>query len=176
MSILNLGQITSMATTFAGGRLDWALSEVSAYVDFAYREVANVVGHTPLEALATSSTTSGENRVALPPDYNYALALTMYQGSNSTASLSNATTTWPLRQRDARWIDSQNVNGTGSASVPGIPEVYVPYGTWLELWPSPNSAYSLQLRYRVKPATLVSSTDTPALDERWHQAILYKTI
>lgn len=167
--IWNLGELCSTATTWAGGRADWSLSEASRYVNTAYTELFNKVAQTPLEALAISSTTSGGNRVALPPDYQYAIALTLYQGSTSTGA-SHTTATIPLRPQDAGWIDAQTVSPSG------VPEAYVQYGTALELWPSPNSAYSLQLRYAVKPPMLIASTDTPMLDERWHPGLLYKSV
>jgi len=171
MPIFNLGELCSVATQFAGGRNDWSLSEASRLANMAYSEVYNRVGHTPLEAVATSSTTSGENRYQLPTDWNYGIAVTLYQGSTSTATTgSQSTAVIRLKQRDANWIDAQEL------SPPGVPEAYIQYAQWFELWPSPNSAYSLQLRYAVKPQTLVDSTQTLSLDERWQSAVLYKTI
>lgn len=171
MPILTLAQIMSTATTFAGGRADWQPSEASIYVNLAYSEVRSRTGiyHTPAEAIAVSSTTSGENRIAFPPDFDYPLALTLFVGSGSTASTSNSTAVVPLKPKDARWFDSQTL-------AIGEPEYYTYYGTQIELYPSPNSAYSLQLRYRTQAPTMVASTDTPDLDERWHAAILYKTV
>lgn len=158
--------------------MDYSLSEASFWVNLSYSEVATRINaHRPKEALAISSTTSGGNRIAMPSDYDYATSFTLYIPSFSTTTSSG---TWviPLRQRDARWIDSQPINGNNSATntTNGIPEAYVVYSSWLELWPSPNSAYSLQLRYMSKAPVLVNSTDTPVLDERWHAAILYKTV
>lgn len=169
---MSLGQLCSYATRMSGGRVDWDSSEASFWANQAYSTVWNRVGHTPLEAIATSSTTSGENRIQLPTDWNYGIALTLYQGSTSTSTTgaSNSTAVIRLEQKDAAWIDAQTLSPNG------VPSAYVPYGTWVELWPSPNSAYSLQLRYAVKPPTLVDSTDTIALDERWHPAVLYKTV
>lgn len=169
MPIFNLGELCSVATQFAGGRNDWSLSEASRFANMAYSEVYNRPGHTPLQAVAISSTTSGENRYQLPTDWNYGLALTLWQGSSATTG-SRTTTVIRLAQRDANWIEAQTL------SPPGVPEAYVTYATWIELWPSPNSAYSMQLRYAVKPQTLVASTDTLSLDERWQSAVLYKTI
>jgi len=146
------------------------------WANLAYTEVATRINaHRPKEALAISSTTSGGNRIALPTDFDYTIAMTLYVGSGSTQS-SNGTVVVPMRMRDPRWVDSQRISGDGDTGVAGIPEVYVPYGSWLELWPSPNSAYSLMMRYMSKAPTLVNSTDTPNLDERWHAAILYKTV
>jgi len=167
--IFSLGELCSVATQFAGGRNDWSLSEASRFANMAYSEVYNRPGHTPLEAVATSSTTSGENHYQLPTDWNYGLAVTLYQQSSSTTG-STSTTVIRLKQRDANWIDAQELAPSG------VPEAYIQYAQWFELWPSPNSAYSLQLRYAVKPQTLVDSTQTLSLDERWQSAVLYKTV
>lgn len=172
MPVLNLGQVCSLASTMAGGRLDWALSEASTWANLALEQVSVAAGahHKPREALAISSTTSGGNRIALPTDFDYPIAFTLYQGSTSTATTSRTTTEIPLVPRDAAWIDAQSGQQRG-----GIPEAYLWYSTWLELYPSPNSAYSLQLRYGARQPVLVDSTATPDLDAKWHQAWLFKT-
>lgn len=169
---MSLQQLLSYATTMAGNRNDWATSEASFWANQAYSTVYNRIGHTPLEAVAVSSTTSGENRYQLPTDYAYGIALTLLQGSTSTdtTGASNSTTVIRLKQRDAGWMDAQTLTPIG------VPEAYEQYATWFQLWPSPNSAFSMQLRYAVKPQTLIQSTDTISLDERWHAAVLYKTV
>lgn len=170
--IINLGTCMSLATTLSGGRNDYAPSEASQWANFALERivVAHGAHHTPREAIAISSTTSGGNRIGLPTDFSYPLAFTLYQGSSSTASRSHTTTSVPLTQRDSAWADAQPNQVDG-----GVPKYYIPYASWYELFPSPNSAYSLQLRYAAKPATLINSTDTPALDDRFHQAWVYVT-
>ena len=176
--ILSLGEIASRATTMAGGRVDYSLSETSFWVNQAAMEVGSRINaHRPKEGLAVSSTTSGQNRISFPGDFDYTIAITVYVPSGSTAT-STGTTVVPLRQRDPRWFDAQNISGDNSATntVSGIPEVYMVYSQWIELWPSPNSAYSMQLRYMTKAPTLVNSTDTLILDDRWHPAVLYKTV
>lgn len=171
MPVLNIGQVCSLATT-ALARTDWQLSEATTWANLALEQVCSAAGafHSPLEGLAVSSTTSGGNRIALPPDFDFPLALTLYEGSTSTYTTSHATVEHPLIQRDAAWIDAQTNQFMGS-----IPTNYVLFSSWVELYPSPNSAYSLQLRYTAKQPTLMASTDTPNLDARWHQAWLYKT-
>ena len=81
--ILSLGQVCSRATEMAGGRVDWLLSDASFYANMAAQEVSQFAGHLPKEAIAVSSTTSGENRYALPSDFDYSTALTLYQGSSA---------------------------------------------------------------------------------------------
>jgi hypothetical protein len=172
MPILTVGQLVSRATELSLGRGDWTLSDATFWLNQAYSQMVAVVGHTPLEALAVSSTTSGEARYALPLDFGSAIAVTLYAGSSSTDTGSHYTSVIPLRQQDARWMDAQTLVNNVS---PGVPSDYMQFATWLELYPSPNSVYSVQLRYNAKPSTLVNSSDTPALDERWQLGLIFKT-
>lgn len=170
MPTLNLGQICSFATTWAGGRMDVLLSEASLYANMAYSEVRSRQGlkHTPLEQIAVSSTTTGENRIAVPPDLDFPTGLTLYVGSTSTVSTSHTTAVITLRPKTAEWIDAQPLAS-------GEPQYYALYGTQIEFYPSPNSAYSAQLRYNAQTPMMIASTDTPNLDERWHTAVAHKT-
>ena len=160
--ILTLGQVCSYATTMAGGRNDWALSEATFWANAALQEVASRARHVPLESLAVSSTTSGENRVALPSDFYAPLAL-------SNLSTQGVVGLRQLRWEEAQWMDSQT-------TTLGEPEAVAWYGTWLELWPSPDSSYSVQFRYLARQAVLGPSTATPAIREEWHLGWLYKTV
>ncbi len=153
----------------AGGRVDWTLSDASFYANMAAQEVSQFAGHLPKEALGVSSTTSGENRYALPSDFDYCTALTLFQGSGNTSG-SRMTTSIPLVGRDANWADSRSIPDDG------VPSNYVLYSTFFELYPSPNSGYSMQLRYVARQPTLIASTETLGLDDRWHPAWLYKTV
>lgn len=172
MAQLTLGQCYSSATAFTG-RNDWAVSEASLYANFALEQVAYAAGvhHRSRESLYESSTTSGGYRVALPAQFDGPIAVTLYRGSNSTNSLSRTTVSVPLIQKDSAFIDAQQGQGLG-----GIPEYYVWFSSWVELFPSPDSSYSLTLRMRWKQPSLITSTATPALDEKWHQPWLYKTV
>lgn len=159
--ILTMADVASRATTLAGGRLDWATSEVSFWANLAAVEVFNQVYHTPLEALAISSTTSGENRIALPADFDAPISL-------SNLSTQGAIGGRQLSQVEGQWISSQ-------VTQLAEPTQYALYSTWMELYPSPDSGYSLELRYYAKQPIMVESTSTPVFDERWHPGWLYKT-
>lgn len=158
---LNLQQIASLATTFNQGRLDLQLSEVSLYANLALSEVATRVQHQPLEAIAVSSTTSGENRLDLPSNFDYMLTVSITSGAARGVRTQ-------LMERQVAWMDSY-------ASQLGEPTQYVKYSSWLELAPSPDSSYSMELRYVTKVGSMISSTDTPNLNERYHYAVALKT-
>lgn len=158
---LTLGDISSMATGMIQGRTDYGPSEVSFYANLALQEVATRVQHRPLEGLAYSSTTSGENRITLPTDFDYPISLSIW-------SVGIGRATQQLQARDTPWLDS-------SGTQLGQPNEYYVYGDSLELAPSPDSSYSLQFRYGRRIGIMVNSTDTPGLDARYHQAVAYKT-
>jgi hypothetical protein len=159
---LTLLDVISRATTLAGGRRDIAVSEVSFYANLAAAYVFGQVRHTPLEALAISSTTSGENRISLPADFDGPISL-------SNLSTLGVTGGRQLKPVTGDWIDSQTTADFAE------PEVYALYSSWMELYPTPDSSYSLQLRYWAKQPTITASTGTPAFDERWHPGWLFKT-
>ena len=157
---LSLAQIWSLATSMAGGRKDWGNSELSLNANLALGEVATRIHHRPLESTYTISTTSGTTEYALPTDFGYARSLSMLSTMGGPRGKN-------LDQVEIPWIDSQ-------ATTSGEPETWALYGTSLYLHPSPNSAYSLALRYQTTVNTMVASTATPNLDERYHMAVAYK--
>lgn len=157
--ILTLGQVLSHSTNFCG-RSDIVTSNASFYANLALEEVYTAVFHKPMEAFAVSSTTSGENRLALPTDYDYLIEAPVI------SNVSNYP--YPLVPASPMEFDSL-------CSATGIPTRYMTYGNELELWPMPDSAYSLQMRYGSKHRTLVESVETCLLDEKWHAGWMWKT-
>lgn len=158
MGSFTLSTIISETTSMLGNRLDLTTSRVSLYANRALDFIWNTVEHDKSEALAVSSTTSGENRITLPTDL---LELT---------ALSNTSAVPP--QHLLPW----NVNDIDSSyTYQGTPINYVLFNDYLELWPTPNSAFSLQLRYKTRAPTLSSLTGVSSLHTRYDMAHLYKT-
>ena len=170
MPVLTLAQIASYATQMAQTPLV-DLSVVSQYVNIAYNMVSLERGieHTTREQLAFASTSTITGRVALPGDHDYTLGLKIAI-PNSWSTATSRTTTWkPLLKQPAQWFDA------GESYATGEPERYADFAAWLEFDPSPDSVYSLQLRYARKISELTTSTATPILDEQWHWAVALKT-
>jgi hypothetical protein len=155
----SLSEMMSDLTYRLGRRVDIPRSIVSRYVNQAYADVANEARPSALERLAISSTTSGDNRYELPGDFAEPVSLSWLTnlGSSRTIRLTNH------RRFDAK----------GFTPV-GVPFEYALYGNWLELYPSPNSAYSLQLRYRSYVTDLVNATDVPSISTDWRFPIVLK--
>ena len=168
MAFLTLGQMISRATELAGGRLDWDISAASFYVNQAATYIGNALGieHRSLESSYATTIASGVSRMALPADYNYAIALSI--GSSAPS----ASTSWrQLGKRDIGWAD----NFAGRLdSTTGRPEAYVEYQGRFEIVPSPNSSYSLVMRYRSNVSEVTGSTATHNLDMQWHWPVVLK--
>lgn len=168
--ILTLGDIMSMATTFAG-RTDLSTSEVSRLANLALTEVSNRLNHKPKEALALSNVTGtgNERRIALPSDFDGMVALKFYSTSTDADTGANVLgTETDLDIVDTTFLDS-------FSSVSGTPLRYTLFGGNIEIDPIPDSRGSFIMRYMAKQATLVLSSETPDLDERWHPGWLNKT-
>lgn len=159
MPAWNLSTLMSEATALIGNRLDISLSRTSFWVNEAHRQVYDFVNQESAEALAVSSTTSGENRITLPSDFREVI------------NLSNLSVEPPdvLRQVDVDTVDSLTTDT-------GIPDRYVKYATWLELYPNPDSSYSLILRYRAQAADMVATSDVPSVDTQFRFGVLLKSV
>ena len=80
MPSYTLAELMSNAPRRAGRRGDLDASEVSFYVNMAYEEIRDATQHALSEKIAVSSTTSGENRVELPSDFNSPINVSVSQG------------------------------------------------------------------------------------------------
>lgn len=154
MSIWNLQNIMSNVTASLGRRSDIGVSTLSFWTNEAQRQVWDQHPHSLQEAIAVSSSTSGENRITLPTDFQELLWL-------SNISFNPPVTMTPTTLAHAASYQSYL----------GQPVVYYQYADWLELYPKPDSAYSLQMRYRKRMTNMLALTDLPSVDTMWHYAV-----
>lgn len=157
----SLGDLMSQATARTGRRSDLAASTVSFWVNTAYQEVAQAAPSAMMETLTVSSTTSGENRLELPADCLELINMSWLTTAGGTSS------GLTLRRTSANQVDQAGFFN------PGKPDRYVMFNNWVELWPSPNSSYSLQMRYHAYPSDMTATTAVPSLATEWRPAVLY---
>ena len=60
-----------------------------------------------------------------------------------------------------------------ASTAQGAPAYYALDGANLHLYPTPDNAYPLELRYWLLPAQLVSGTDVPSIPADWHRILWY---
>jgi len=165
MASWTLAEIMSKATQLVGYRDDIAQSEVSFWANEAYQQVALDAYQDGLEELEFTSVSSGESRLPKPIGMNVLLNLSLYS-ANTLGSESRTT----LRKLSINEIDSQGHLPSGR------PEGFAEYSNWIELWPSPNSGFSLQIRYTSEVTVgLVALGDVPSIATEWRRGILHLT-
>lgn len=167
MAYLDLGGIMSSATAAVGRRADITVSDVSRLANDAYFEVVYAVGAEELEKIAVSSTTTGENKVELPTDFHEPISAAIIWSNQTGASARSSYQT--LRLVGVEAMDGRNPQPSGT------PQDIAFFNSWVELWPSPNSAFSFQLRYRAHPEILMSTDSLPSLSTPWRKAVELKT-
>jgi hypothetical protein len=154
-----LADIVSAATQGLGNRGDVGLSDASFWANEAQRQVWDSLPHELQEGIAISSTTSNEDKITLPSDFQELL------------SLSNLS-----QQGGPDLIDAANIDDVDSwTTALGTPTHYMRYASWLELRPSPDSAYSIQMRYRKQLSDMTETTSVPSVGTRYRYAVMLKT-
>lgn len=157
MPNLTLSQINSLVTGWCQGRTDYSASDLSLFANMALTEVASRMPYRSLDSFVVSSTTSGQSSITRPT------------GAAYVTSISNLSVAPNSKQRTLEPAMPEQVDS--SATQVGMPVRYTEYRDQILLWPPADSAYSFQIRFQEVIPPLVNSTDTPALDERWHIAV-----
>lgn len=157
MPAWNLGDIMSRATEALGLRSDIALSTVSFWANESYEEVWTSLPFDEQEAIAVSSTTVNEDKLTLPTDFLELLSVSNTSENNVLLDSMN---------EDQRAVFS---------SQSGTPTHYQLFANWIELRPIPDSAYSLELRYKIQRSDLTLAASVPSVSTRYRRAIMLKT-
>lgn len=167
MPSYTLGEIMSFATADIGRRADIPQSVASRCANQAYFEVAGSGEFALQERRAVSSTTSGENAIDLPTDFAEPIAFWLeWSNSTSSSAVSNRRV---LERVTTSYIDGNNPNPVG------VPTAYAFFNSYVELYPSPDSAYSLHARYRSQVTDMIATSDIPSIATSARYAIVLKT-
>jgi hypothetical protein len=168
MPAFTLGELMSIGTTRAGRRADIPVSEASLLVNLAYLEVQQAIPHNLSETTTELSVLSGERYLNLPSNYAEPVSFRLkVPSSQTTPEINPSYKTLALlspHQADGSWTDDT-----------GEPQTFAFFGSRLELHPSPNSNYSLHIRYRAAPTDMLELTDTPSLSTPWRLALLSRS-
>lgn len=89
-------------------------------------------------------------------------------GAREIISVRDTTNKNKLIRRDIDWYESQDQATTSAA----VPEYWLRYGNIILLWPTPDAAYNLQIRYLALPTALSADDDEPVYPEDWHEVIV----
>lgn len=158
----NLGQILSNSTARIGRRADVPASTASLFANQAYLDVSQRANHALFESKAVMSTSSGSDIVGLPDDFDEPIVISLATDVSSAKTLERI----DVYEYDAIHQEDGSL---------GIPDRYAIYRDCLELHPSPDSAYSIEMRYKSFVSELVNTSDVPSINTGWRFAIVLKT-
>ena len=161
-----LSDIVSKATAGLGNREDITLSDASFWANESHRFLWDTYPHDQQELIAVSSTTSGERTLVKPAGF---LEMLNIQISSSTG-----TTTASNESKNG--LQPLNYFEYDALSVAtGRPTHYLDYGEALELYPTPDSSFSLQMRYKGSAPIITALTEVPSISTRLRYAMMLKT-
>jgi hypothetical protein len=169
---MNYAAIQSHVTRNIGGRAsDPAIPAlVQDWINSCYLDLVTTGKFPELERFApipcpTLDMTISFATTAHDEDY---LLTTIATDFMFPISLRDLTNNMPLRQRDVRWYDRNK------SLTEGKPRVYINYGGYILLDPTPDANYTIRMRYRKKVDTvaLVNPADVPVIGAQWHEALV----
>lgn len=145
--------------------LDHQFSETQ-YTDFA-RNVINeglqyVVAQTDFPQLwekLTTSVSAGTDSLTLPADFSRLYSLSVQPSTNEAPSA-------------VRQIRSEDYDLLNRQAETGKPYFYDVNGLVLDLFPTTDASYNLQLNYYRKPSELTASTDEPEIPSQYHHLLV----
>lgn len=157
----------STATRRAGRRADYPASTVSLLANQAIQIIADSEPHASLESSHWTSMSSGSTSCAFPAGCAELLSATLvWSWSTASSAVSSRATLRMLSPTDA------DKRGHDPA---GTPNAFLPYADRVEFFPSFNSAYSVQFRFRAYPSDLTDTSATPSLATPYLWAAVLKT-
>ena len=121
----------------------------------AVKDITEKYGFHKGRKLSTFPTVPGTSRYTIPADCTVVMKL-RYPGGN-----------YALRKRDETWASENQTLADGK------PTDYLRERDWLQLFPTPNAIYYLELFYKVDPPDLVADADMPLFPSTWDNGALY---
>jgi hypothetical protein len=134
--------------------LDRSASRVDGFLNDALRTVARQVRHYTGEASAEITTVAGTSAYDWPSDVGKLRWLLDVDASST------------LQVVGLRDIDN-------AAVTQGRPTSYATAGKTVTLYPTPDAAYLLRMRYWALPPLMQEDGDTPALPDDFHRVLVF---
>lgn len=77
-----------------------------------------------------------------------------------------------VKLKNIAWRDYVRKTGRDDSGEADKPTLWVRYGSYYYLYPTPDSTYVMTVYYRKRPAALSATTDTTAIGAEWDEVIL----
>lgn len=130
---------------------------LSRIINAAYREIGSKYPFNETRCIKSFSTITGTSRYTVPTDL--AALIRVWDDTNKKK----------LTKRGVRYLASLPLNMQD-----GKPTNYVRAKDWIQLVPTPDAVYSIQIYYLTEIGDLVDDTDVFTLPLPWHDGIILK--
>lgn len=133
--------------------LDTDLNDV---INRAIKDLADRYRFHATRKVATFLTVAGTDKYVLPPDYNVVMKV----------ARQDASTFGKIWKTSFGWINNH------PSQINGKPTKYAIAQNYIQLWPTPDIVYTIQLMYRFNPVALAADGDTSPLPSAWDEGII----
>ena len=149
---MNLGAIRAEVLAHGFDPTQFGSARINQYINDGQNLICRRVDWYTDETVQDISTVAGTAVYAWPADFARG------------RSLRNTALNQELQEVSLRDIDR-------ASSSQGSPTVYAIDGPNIHLYPTPDGAYPLELRYWKLPPALVNDTDIPVIPADWHSLL-----
>lgn len=127
-------------------------TQITAYLNDAQLEIARRSDWKDLHITQETTLVAGTYRYAFPPSMKDCISVQVIDDESGT----------DLIEKTKRWLDRYVPDPENRAT--GKPNYYAVDGNYFELYPSPDSAYTLKINMRVLPTNMAQDADLPTVD------------
>lgn len=128
----------------------------------AYWELLDKFPFREKEVSATFATVDGTILYSMPSPFE---ALRQLSIENPDTFEHTYLRKWSIREYEENYNSHEDARG--------YPTNYVREGCAVRLWPTPDDAYTITIKYLTVLADLSDDNDSPGIPQQWHEIILY---
>jgi hypothetical protein len=151
-----LGGMKTRLRVELGGRTDLTDELLTEWINDSYLDIATSLRLPSLNRSTGFNTIAGEESYILPGDMGVIKTVAWYELDGTRGG--------KVAKGD---IDAYRKLPPQT----GEPQLYAREGDILVLWPTPSDVFGLSLDFKAKVRKLVLDTDSPIIDEEFHEAI-----
>lgn len=149
-----------------GNRADATPSRMTSWINKAYTNLAAMLDIKELEGSVALSLVVDQPFYLIPTVVSYIKRLSIVD-----------TTNYAEGGREMEMIDEPTYRTLPVSSYLGTgtqvwPTSYFRYGRMVVVYPTPGTSYTVSMDFKIRPARLSVSTDSPILPEEFHEVIL----
>ncbi len=145
-------------------------THIQNWINDTRKDIALKYDFDYLYVEATTTTSAGSATYALPTDYMGHLVM---MSNSKKLSRIGAREFDELIGIDEATPDSTSVLSTESGTTSGPPEYYIDRGMQFELFPSPDTAYTITLKYYAQPSDFTIAADSDYISVFHFEAVIF---